>query len=475
MSVDLDTMTAADLRRRVISRDVSPVELTHRALAKAEATQGNLNAFFVLLPEAALAAARAAEDAVMRGQPLGPLHGLPFSAKDLMAVAGVPYASGSRTMAKNIAGVDAPAVERAEAAGAILIGKTTTSEFGCKPVGDSPLTGITRHPWNLAKTPGGSSAGAAASVAAGITPLALGTDGGGSVRIPCCFTGLVGIKAQFGRVPVWPTSATPTLAHVGPIARNVGDAALLLMAIGGYDPRDPFSVSAAMPDLLGACRAGVRDLRIAYSTTLGYARPDLDVAAIVASAARTFEDLGCKVELVEKIFDKDPADLWTAEFYAGVGTRLRPFVENQRDLLDPAVAEVLDAALSQEMRDYYEKVFERYAFRDKVRTFFETYDLLLSPVLPVSSLDAGKNRPDHLTDRNLVSWVYYTYPFNLTGQPAATVCAGIAEDGMPVGLQIVGRALCEYDVVRAAAAFERTKPAGYNLRHFGINPIGGAI
>ena len=466
MSADLDTMTAVELRRRVTSKDVSPVELTRRALAKAEATQGSLNAFFVLLPEAALAAARAAEDAVMRGQPLGLLHGLPFSAKDLMAVAGVPYASGSRTMAKNIAGVDAPAVERAKAAGAILIGKTTTSEFGCKPVGDSPLTGITRHPWNLAKTPGGSSAGAAASVAAGITPFALGTDGGGSVRIPCCFTGLAGIKAHFGRVPVWPASATPTLAHVGPIARNVGDVALLLMAIGGYDARDPFSVSAAMPDLLGACHAGVADLRIAYSPTLGYARPDPDVEAIVASAARAFEDLGCTVELVDKVFEKDPADLWTAEFYAGVGTRLRPFVETQRDLLDPAVAEVLDAALSQDMRDYYEKVFERYAFRDKVRTFFETYDLLLSPVLPVSSLDAGKNMPDHLTDRNLVSWVYYTYPFNLTGQPAATVCAGTAADGMPVGLQIVGRALGEYDVVRAAAAYERTKPAGYNLRAF---------
>lgn len=198
-----------------------------------------------------------------------------------------------------------------------------------------------------------------------------------------------------------------------------------------------------------------------------YARPDTDVAAIVESAARTFEDLGCAVEEVDKVFDRDPTDLWTAEFYAGVGTRLRPFVENQRDLLDPAVAEVLDAALSQEMRDYYEKVFERYAFRDKVRAFFETYDLLLSPVLPVSSLDAGKNMPDHLTG--------HTYPFNLTGQPAAAVCAGIAEDGMPVGLQIVGRALCEYDVVRAAAAYERTMPAGYNLRHFGINPIGGAI
>jgi aspartyl-tRNA(Asn)/glutamyl-tRNA(Gln) amidotransferase subunit A len=463
---ELDYATAAELRRRIVSKDISPVELTKRALAKAEATQETLNAFFVLLPERALSAARAAEDAVMQGRPLGPLHGIPFSAKDLMAVAGVPYASGSRAMANNVATVDAPAVERAQAAGAILIGKTTTSEFGCKPVGDSPLTGITRNPWNLGKTPGGSSAGAAASVAAGITPFALGTDGGGSIRIPCCFTGLTGIKAHFGRVPVWPVSATPTLAHVGPIARNVADAALLLTAIGGYDPRDPFSVSQTMPDLLEACRAGVSGLRIAFSLTLGYARPDPDVVEIVTAAARTFEQLGCSVEQVEQVFDKDPAELWTAEFYAGVGTRLRQVVQTQRQLLDPAVAEVLDAALSQDMRGYYEKVFERYTFRDKTRAFFEKYDLLLSPVLPVSSLDAGVNIPTSLKDRNLVSWVYYTYPFNLTGQPAATVCAGIAGDGMPVGIQLVGGALCEYDVVRAAAAYEDTKPAGHNERHF---------
>ena len=199
-----------------------------------------------------------------------------------------------------------------------------------------------------------------------------------------------------------------------------------------------------------------RGLRVAFSPTFGYARPDPAVE-VVTKAVATFEELGCIVEEVDKVFEKDPVDIWTAEFYAGVGMRLRPFVEKQRDLLDPAVAEVLDAALSQDMRDYYEKVFERYAFRDKIRAFFEKYDLLLSPVLPVSSLDVGKNIPDHLTDRNLVSWVYYTYPFNLTGQPAGTVCAGIARDGMPVGLQIVGRALGEYDVVRAAAAYERTK------------------
>jgi aspartyl-tRNA(Asn)/glutamyl-tRNA(Gln) amidotransferase subunit A len=207
-------------------------------------------------------------------------------------------------------------------------------------------------------------------------------------------------------------------------------------------------------------------LRIAFSLTLGYARPDPDVVKIVTAAARTFEELGCSVERVEQIFDKDPADLWTAEFYAGVGTRLRQVVQTQRELLDPAVAEVLDAALSQDMRGYYEKVFERYAFRDKARAFFEKYDLLLSPVLPVSSLDAGVNIPPSLKDRSLVSWVYYTYPFNLTGQPAATVCAGIAGDGMPVGIQLVGRALREYDVVRAAAAYEGTKPACHNLHRF---------
>ncbi len=207
-------------------------------------------------------------------------------------------------------------------------------------------------------------------------------------------------------------------------------------------------------------------MRIAFSTTLGYARPDPEVAEIATAAARTFEELGCRVEAVEKVFDKDPADLWTAEFYAGVGTRLRHVVQTQRELLDPAVAEVLDAALSQDMRTYYEKVFERYAFRDKTRAFFENYDLVLSPVLPISSLDAGVNIPPNLKDRNLVSWVYYTYPFNLTGQPAATLCAGIASDGMPVGIQLAGRALGEYDVVRAAAAFERTKPANHNVRRF---------
>ena len=464
MTAEFDFMTALELRRLVATRAVSPVELTARALSLAESSQATLNAFCHLMPDEARAAARRSEEAVMRGGVLGLLHGLPVSVKDLIAVAGAPYASGSRAMAGNIAAADAPSVERLRAAGAIIIGKTTTSEFGAKPVGDSPLTGITRHPWNLEKTPGGSSAGAAASVAAGITPFAVGTDGGGSLRIPASLTGLVGLKAQFGRVPVWPTSATPTLAHVGSLARNVVDAALLTTAMSGHDPRDPFAVAGPVPDLLGAAQASMAGLRVAWSATLGYARPDPEVAAIARTAALALADQGAVVEEIDTVFETDPADLWTAEFYAGIGTRLRGILETRRDLLDPAVADVLDAALAQEMRGYYTTVFARYALRDRMVRFFADHDVLLSPTLPISSLEAGRNIPEGLGDRSLVSWAFYTYPFNLTGQPAASVCAGLAADGMPVGLQIVGRTLGEADVVRTAAAIERTQPPGYNIR-----------
>jgi aspartyl-tRNA(Asn)/glutamyl-tRNA(Gln) amidotransferase subunit A len=463
---EFDLMTATELRARIARREISPVEVTARALAKAQATQSSLNAFFLLMPEQAMAAARQAEAAVMRGDTLGLLHGVPFSAKDLMAVKGQRFAFGSCCMADNVATVDAPPVERATKAGGILIGKTTTSEFGCKAVGDSPLTGITRNPWNLGKTPGGSSAGAAASVAGGITAVAFGTDGGGSVRIPGCLTGLAAIKGQFGRIPVYPVSATTTLAHVGPMARTVQDAALLFMASAGYDERDPYSISGPVPDLLAACRQEVKGMRIAYSPTLGYARPDAEVLRVVDAAAKRFEDFGCTVETVERVFERDPVDIWAAEFYAGAGTRLRPFLEAKRELIDPAVADILEHALRQELRDYYGKVFERYALRDALRPLFDRYDILLSPVLPVTALDVGKNVPDHHADRNLVSWVYYTYPFNVTGNPAATVCAGIASDGMPVGLQIVGRAMGDSDVVRTAAAYERSQPKGYNVRVF---------
>ena len=460
----LDFTDAVELRRLVGAREVSPVELVSRSLERAQATASTLNGFCHLMGDKALEQARAAERAVMAGDGLGPLHGLPLSIKDLIDVAGAPTRFGSMTTSREPAAQDAPSVARARSAGAIVIGKTTTSEFGCKPVGDSRLTGITRHPWDPARTPGGSSAGAAATVAAGITPFALGTDGGGSVRIPASLTGLVGIKAQFGRVPVWPVSATPTLAHVGPIARNVADAVLLLAAVAGPDDRDPFSTIGALPNLGAACAGSIEGMRIAWSPTLGYARPDAEVIRVTEAAARRFEQLGAIVEHVEAVFEIDPAPIWNAEFYAGVGTRLRAPLENHRDLLDPAVAAVLDRAVAQTMDAYYRTVFERYAVRERMRQFFEKFDLLLTPTLPVASLEAGRDRPAHLDDRSLVDWVFYTYPFNLTGQPALSLCAGLSDDRMPVGLQIVGGARGEADMIRAASAFERSMEQGYNLR-----------
>ena len=451
-------MTALELRDRIARRDISPVELVESSLERMGGMEAALNCFVQTSPDLALEAARQAEKAVMSGEALGLLHGLPVSVKDLIAVDGLKLTFGSRAMADNVAAVDAPSVDRVRRQGACIVGKSTTSEFGCKAVGDSPLTGVTPNAWNLAKTPGGSSCGAATSVAAGITPFALGSDGGGSVRIPSSFSGLFAIKAQFARVAVYPASATPTLAHVGPLARTVRDGALLLSAIAGHDRRDPFGVAQPVPDFLDACERPVEGMRLAWSPTLGYARPTDEVVEIVEDAVRVFETLGCIVERVDKVMDDDPLPLWMAEFFAGVGTRLKDVLANSPDLLDPAVADVLSGALDQDIGDYYAKVFLRYDFREKMRAFFEDYDLLLTPTLPVPAFDVQCNVPPELPDRNIVSWVSYTYPFNLTGQPAASIPAGWTRDGLPVGMQMVSKILHEEDIFRAAAAFEAARP-----------------
>ena len=458
MTQDLAYQSAFELARLIRSKQVSPVEIMAQCVARIDVLEPRLNCFVTRTSELAMEAARRAEQAVMSGGPLGLLHGIPVSVKDLIAVGGVRFTFGSRTARDNIAEADAPAVERLKAAGACIIGKTTTSEFGCKAAGDSPLTGITRNPWNTAKTPGGSSCGAAASVAAGISPFALGTDGGGSVREPSALCGLFGIKAQFARVPVYPTSATPTLAHVGPLARTVRDAALLLTAIAGFDARDPFSVAQDVPDFVATCDRPIKGMKIAWSPTLGYAKPTAEVVATTEAAVAVFESLGCHVELVENVVDEDPAELWTSEFYAGIGTRLNRQYQETPELLDPALLDVLHRALDQPFATYYGNVFKRYALRESMRQFFGNYDLLLTPQTPVPAFDVGVDVPREFPDRNICSWQYYTYPFNLTGQPAASVPAGFTKDGLPVGLQIVARINHESDIFSAAAAFERARP-----------------
>lgn len=452
--------SALSLAKAIASKQISPVEIARATLDRQQALEPKLNSFVTITPELALNAATEAERAVMAGEHLKPLHGLPLSVKDVIPVKDIKLTLGSKAFANNMASFDAPVVERIKAAGGVIIGKTTCSEFGCKAVGDSPLSGITRNPWDTRKTSGGSSAGATASVAAGVTPFSVATDGGGSIRIPCSLTGLFGIKAQFARVPMHPPSAAPTLAHTGAIARSVRDAALLLSVESGFDLRDPFSVAAAVPDYLGACDRSPKGMRIAWSPTFGYAKPLPEVVAVAEQAANTFEELGCTVDLVEDVMGPDPVDLFSSEFYAGIGTRLKPILNSSRDLLDPAVAEILTSALNQTLEQYYSNVFRRYDLRDKIRLFFERYDLLLSPTLPVPAFDVAEDLPPQLDDssRNVVSWVYYTYPFNLTGNPAASIPAGFTADGLPVGLQIVGPTNGETNIFQASGAFEEARP-----------------
>ncbi len=450
-------MTALELKGLLAARSISPVELVEDTLARQEALEPKINAFVNRTPEQALAAAREAERAIAAGEG-GAIAGLPVSVKDLVAVAGVPWTFGSRPFAGNVPDFDAPSVERVRQAGGCIVGKSTTSEFGCKAVTDSPLTGITRNPWNLAKTPGGSSGGGAASVAAGLTPFAVCTDGGGSIRIPSALCGLFGIKAQFGRVPLFPVPAAPTLSHVGSVARTVRDAALLLGVMAGHDRRDPFGVAEPAPDFLAACDAGAEGLRIAWSPTLGYATPDPEVAQLCEAAARRFEALGCTVELVEDALGDDPVELWMAEFYGGIGTKLKDLMAERADELDSAVVATLSAGLGASVVEFFTQVFARYEFRERMRQFFERYDLLLSPTLPCAAFDVGCDTPPGHEARNIVSWVYYTYPFNLTGQPAASIPAGFTAAGLPVGLQMVAGINREVDILRAAAAFEGAAP-----------------
>lgn len=454
---DLVFMSAVDLTEAIRSKHVSPVEAVDAVLDRIERVNPRLNAYCAVTAEAARAEARAAETAVMRGTPLGPLHGVPYSVKDLVITRGVRTAFGSRIYEHNVPDEDAPVVERLRAAGAILVGKTTTPEFGWKGTTDSPLTGISRNPWDPVKTPGGSSGGAAAAVAAGLAPLAVGTDGGGSIRIPGSFCGVFGLKPTYGVVPVYPVPATGTLSHAGPMARTVRDAALMLEVMAGPDDRDPLSFPVEGGALVHDLDAGVREVRVAWSPTFGYATVAPEVLRLTEDAVARFGELGCHVERVERVF-ADPDPIWAPLFYAGVAARLHDALPEWRDRLDAGLVEVIEEGSRLGAVQLKKAEFARAAFSQDVRRFFLRYDLLLSPTLAVPPFDAGTERPAEAPRGSRLSWVAFTYPFNLTGQPAATVPAGFTAEGLPVGLQIVGRRLEDALVLRAAAALETAAP-----------------
>jgi aspartyl-tRNA(Asn)/glutamyl-tRNA(Gln) amidotransferase subunit A len=458
-AIELGYTPAAELARAVRDKRLSPVEIAQAVLARIEALNPKLNAFCTLVPEQTLAAAREAERAVTAGGALGPLHGVPFSVKDLVITQGVRTMRGSRIYEDWVPAEDTPAVERLRAAGGIFLGKTTSPEFGWKGVTDSPVTGITRNPWNPAKTPGGSSGGAAAQVAAGLGPLAIGTDGGGSIRIPASFSGIYGIKPSYGRVPTYPASNHDMLSHMGPMTRTVTDAALMLAVMAGPHEADRFSLEETPEDYAELLDRGVEGLRVAWSPDLGYATVQPQVAALCARAARAFEALGAHVEELDPGFG-DPTATFITIYILGVGGGLKDLLAEWGDKMDPGLVKLVHMAADLKGLDVVRAQIARHKYWDKVRRFFDRYDLLLTPTLAVPAFDVGQLTPQPVqaTLQDMFAWTPFSYPFNLTGNPAATVPVGFTDDGLPVGLQIVGRRFADLAVLQASYAYEQAHP-----------------
>jgi aspartyl-tRNA(Asn)/glutamyl-tRNA(Gln) amidotransferase subunit A len=454
---DLCALTASELVDAFRKKTLSPVEVTAAVLKRIEALNPVLNAFN-LVSENALNEARASEARWLAGQPKGLLDGVPVSIKDLILTKGWPTLRGSKTIdPKGPWNDDAPATARLREHGAVLLGKTTTPEFGWKGVTDSPLTGITRNPWNKAKTPGGSSGGAAAAVAAGMGPLAVGTDGGGSIRIPCAFTGIFGIKASFGRVPAWPLSPFGTVAHVGPMTRSVTDAALMLNVLALPDARDWHALPYEPRDWRTGLDHGVADLRIAYSPDLGYAKVDKEVREIVGKAVKVFEDLGAKVEEKNPGFE-DPAPLFMTHWFAGAAFLLKGIPKEKHELIDPGLREMAAQGEKVSAHDFLDAQLKRGALGAHMNLFHRDYDLLLTPTLSIPAFDAGKEVADKMLQSRWTDWTPFTFPFNLTQQPAASIPCGLTAAGLPVGLHLVGPKYADARVLRAARAFETARP-----------------
>jgi len=455
---DLCFLSAIEMAAAIRDRTVSPVELTRAILDRIDRLNPALNAFCISMADEALQTAGELEAQVVRGETLGPLHGVPVSIKDILYVKDVRTTFGSKLFEDNVTLEDAPSIERLRRAGAVLIGRTNTPEFGWKGVTDNRVFGATRNPWNLERTAGGSSGGASAAVAAGLGPIGMGTDGGGSIRIPAAFCGLVGLKASFGRIPNYPATTVDSLRHTGPLTRTVADAALALNITAGPDERDSASLPAAQLDFLTEMEHGIEKVRIAYSPNLGYATVDAEVAQTCAQAAERLADAGATVETVELGW-QDPYECWQVFFYGGIGARLADDLQQRGHLLDPGLLKTVQAGLQLSGVDWVKAMMARNEYWQKVRALFEHYDLLITPALALGAFPVGQDVPDSpRSDARPLDWTPFTYPFNLTGQPAVTVPCGWTQEELPIGMQIVGRRFDDALILRAARAWEQIQP-----------------
>ena len=456
---DIKSLTAAELLRLYRRRELSPVEVTREQLDRIETFQPTLNAFIIIDREGALRAAAESEARWQKGEPVGLVDGIGATVKDNVWLKGFPSRRGSLTGPDTPMKDDAPAVARLREAGAVILGKTTLPEFGWIGACHSPLTGITRNPWKLDRTPGGSSGGAACAALLNLGHLHIGTDGAGSIRIPSAFTGVFGIKPSFGRVAAYPASPFSILAHVGPLTRSVADAALMLSVIGGPDERDMTAWNTPTPDYRVGLDDGVRGLRIAWSPRLGYVKKvHPDVEAATAKAAQVFAELGATVEEADPGFP-DPYEmimtLWGA--VSAMIVAAAPVSDHKK--MDPGFLKLAEEGQRYSLADYLAAFTARQDLAIVMERFHQKYDLLLTPQMPLGAIEAGHvTPPDGSYGERWIAWSPYTYPFNLTQQPAASVPCGFTSDGLPIGLQIVGPLYRDALVLRAARAFEQSRP-----------------
>jgi aspartyl-tRNA(Asn)/glutamyl-tRNA(Gln) amidotransferase subunit A len=459
-ATELCYMPATELGAAIRSKKVSPVEVMDAVLARIERLNPRLNAYCTVTDGAARTAAKEAEAAVMRGDSLGPLHGIPLSVKDLIATKGVRTTHGSKLYEQFIPDEDAPVVERLKRAGAIVLGKTNTPEFGHKAITDNRVFGPSYNPWNLAYSPGGSSGGAAAAVATGLGQLAVGTDAGGSVRIPSSCCGTFGLKPTLGLVPYAPTfGGLETLSHTGPMTRTVRDAALMLNSMVGVDPRDLSSLPAVEADYLTGLDRGIQGLRVAWSPNWGYTPVDPQVLQLTEAAARRFTELGCHVEEAHPGFT-DPADTYQILSTASRAARVADRWPAAREAVDPSLAVQVEAGMRWSAVDFVKAANVRRTLNDLFVRFFSRYDLLLTPTMSAPPPPVKVEFHEEIAGQKVtrLAWLAFTFPLSLIGYPAASVPCGWTREGLPLGLQIVAPRLAEALVLRAAAAFEAVAP-----------------
>jgi aspartyl-tRNA(Asn)/glutamyl-tRNA(Gln) amidotransferase subunit A len=451
--MELTELTAVQLVDGYRTGAFGPVEVTRATLARAAEIQPAVNAFALLTAEEALEQARASQERWRRGEPAGLVDGVPVTVKDLLLLRGHPTLRGSRTIdPRGPWTEDAPSVARLREHGAVFLGKTTTPEYGWKGVTDSPLTGVTRNPHDPARTSGGSSGGSAAAVALGAGPVSLGTDGGGSVRIPAGFCGVFGLKPTYGRVPLYPASAFGTLAHVGPLTRDAADAALLMDVIAAPDARDWSALGPAPGSFRAGLADGVRGLRVAYSPSFGgQVAVRTAVASAVRRAVERLAGLGAHVEETDPDL-ADPVDAFHTLWFSGAARITQRLGPRRRELLDPGLREIRAAGARYSALDYLAAVDVRMDLGRRMGRFHESYDLLVTPTLPLTAFEAGAEVPKGSGLRRWTGWTPFTYPFNLTQQPAASVPVGTDPDGLPIGLQLVAARHRDDLVLRAAHA-----------------------